>query len=64
MHRNTFKEELKKALPEGHPLVDKVDEIATGTDGVDSIVDVIEDWKRGMRDWSEVENVISIVKDN
>lgn len=65
MHRNAFKEELKKALPEEHPLIDKFDQIDDHREtAVDSIVDVIEDWKRGIRDWSEVEHTIQIVKDN
>lgn len=64
MHINTFKAELKRALPDGHPLVDKVDEIE-GYDApaFESVVDIIEDWTRGIRDWSEVDRVIQLQKD-
>lgn len=64
MHLQQLKEEAKSVLPEGHPFLDKLLEWEPKPDEAFSIVvDSIEDWKRGMRDWSEVEDLIHFLKE-
>lgn len=64
MHTKAFREKLVAALPEGHPLVEQFDAIeASHSKDIIDVFDVIDDWKRGIRDWSEVDRLIQLVKD-
>lgn len=65
MHLNQLKAEAKQVLPENHPFLEKLLEWEPDTEGQhDTLVEYIEDWERGIRDWSEVKRVIEIYKNN
>lgn len=58
-----MQKELKTILPKDHPFVKKFDEYCNEPDmDMHSLVEVIEDWERGIRDWSEVREVLNNVK--
>lgn len=58
-----LREELVRLLPDGHPFVNKFDKYLKGEGEVipnwfgafEGLVESIDDWKRGIRDWEEVE---------
>lgn len=59
-------EKLGKVLPRNHPILDDLDQpIKRATDVQDlveqtlSLLGVLEDWKRGILDWEEVEEVLT-----
>jgi hypothetical protein len=65
---------LEAALPKDHPLLADYMVLAEGgrqltdteqdyRDSVEHVFEVIEDWGRGIRDWSEVQDAIRKVKD-
>ena len=61
-----FWNRLKKVLPNDHPIFDFQDEpVLRSRDMQDlvatteSLIEHLEDWKRGIRDWSEVEDVLN-----
>ena len=63
MHLNELKEELKRVLPDDHPFLEKFNAYTPQPDdSFDSLVKVIEDWERGIRDWSEVRDQIEALK--
>lgn len=63
--RNELRKELEDILPDHHPFLDKFNKALSGNENrsfiVDAfgsfygLVDAIDDWKRGIRDWTEVE---------
>lgn len=56
--------ELERVLPKDHHFFDKIEEMERPREEGDlanaasSLVDIIEDWKRDIRDWKEVEDVL------
>lgn len=62
---------LKRILPKDHPFLKKLDYIPTGADDepnhmneiLNGVIDVIDDWKRGIRDWDEVENELVLARE-
>jgi hypothetical protein len=60
-------EELRNVLPENHPLIEKVESLNKPDYQVMALVadlvDRVEDWKRGIRGWNEVEEHLAFVKD-
>lgn len=63
--------ELRKVLPENHPIFEKLTTKSEESDEetydpaasfdnsmLVSVVNVIDDWKRGIRDWMEVERIL------
>jgi len=65
MHLNQLKEEAEKALPENHPFLEKFREWEPDPDyDFERLVSQLEDWERGIRDWSEVQDLISSLRSN
>jgi hypothetical protein len=72
-----LRKELRAILPNDHPILKKLDqepEIPVIEDPeprsdpylrhlVARLVDTIDDWKRGIRDWAEVERELGTVRD-
>jgi hypothetical protein len=62
---NNLREELARVLPKDHPVLDKLDEEVEHVpdahalmDSTEALVEVLQDWKRDIRDWSEVEEIL------
>jgi len=63
MHLNELKKKISAALPEDHPLQKDVEEFqAEPHTELVHILEMIGDWKRGIRDWSEVQDVIDNIE--
>lgn len=63
MHLNQLKEELERVLPENHPFVQKFKDWEPSPDhDFERLVSQLEDWERGIRDWSEVRDLISSLR--
>jgi NAD-specific glutamate dehydrogenase len=63
--QDELKHILEKVLPKDHPVLEHLDQpIKRATDVQDlvrtteSVLEILEDWKRGIRDWEEVEEVL------
>lgn len=68
--RKDLKEELESLLPKNHPFLEKLtsDHDTVDPESIDNeslsyeieilgrLIAMIDDWKRGIRDWAEVEN--------
>ncbi len=64
--RKDLREELESLLPKNHPFLEKLTSDHDTVDTVDPeaidneilvrLITMIDDWKRGIRDWAEVEN--------
>lgn len=56
-------EELKRVLPPDHPFIKTFEQqVKDPTDTLQSLIEVVDDWKRGIRDWNEVERKLDDVK--
>lgn len=71
MTTNELKEKLSKVIPAEHPvwqILEGFDGLKKATDIQDlvratqSLTDSLDDWKRGIRDWSEVEASLNLTR--
>jgi hypothetical protein len=66
MTNEELRAELRRILPEGHPVLENLTDARLDRqveEMVADLVDNIDDWKRGVRDWNEVEPHLVLVRD-
>lgn len=68
MISDQLKDEIRSALPDNHPIIEKLDNENGKTDYqvlgmVADLVDTLDDWQRGIRTWEEVDEKLVLVRD-
>lgn len=66
MTNDELRAELRRILPEDHPILENLTDNFLDRQVekmVADLVDNIDDWKRGIRGWDEVEPHLVLVKD-